>query len=223
MEIAGNFQRDWGKANRGNRLLPLAVTVLLHALALFALLQYEPARSALSQALPIMVSLITPQPVVEKPQVAPKPLPVKPVLQRAPEPPPIISSNTPAAVPALAPAPAPPAPVPVQAAPPPQAIAAVAPPPLIPPNFNADYLDNPAPVYPALSRRLGEQGKVILRVLVNAGGSADKIEFKTSSGSNRLDDAAAEAVKRWRFVPARQGDQAVAAWVLIPITFTLKG
>jgi protein TonB len=63
----------------------------------------------------------------------------------------------------------------------------------------------------------------MLRVLVNAKGTPDKVELKSSSGSNRLDDAALETVKHWRFIPARQGDQPVAAWVLIPITFSLKG
>jgi protein TonB len=63
----------------------------------------------------------------------------------------------------------------------------------------------------------------MLRVLVNAKGTADTVELRSSSGSNRLDEAALESVKHWRFVPARQGDQPVSAWVLIPITFSLKG
>jgi protein TonB len=70
---------------------------------------------------------------------------------------------------------------------------------------------------------VGEQGKVMLRVFVNASGGADKVELRASSGSSRLDDAAVESVRHWRFVPARQGDQPVAAWVLIPVTFSLKG
>jgi protein TonB len=94
---------------------------------------------------------------------------------------------------------------------------------VVPPNFSASYLDNPAPAYPPLSRRVGEQGKVMLRVLVNAKGNADTVELRSSSGSSRLDDAAVESVKHWRFVPARQGDQPVPAWVLVPITFSLKG
>jgi len=47
--------------------------------------------------------------------------------------------------------------------------------------------------------------------------------LKTSSGSPRLDQAALDTVKRWRFVPARQGDQSVAAWVVVPISFSLEG
>ena len=194
------------------------------AVIVVVLLTHPPLRSAFTQAMPIMVSLITPQPIVQRPQELPRPLPVKPRVQQPtpPEPNQLITAISEAPAPALAPTPPPPQPAPVVSAPPSQPIIAV-PVPVIPPSFNADYLDNPPPVYPALSRRMSEQGKVMLRVLVNAKGTADRIELKSSSGSSRLDDAALEAVKRWRFVPARQGDQPVAAWVLIPIAFTLKG
>jgi len=198
----------------------MAVTIALHVAAFIVLYQYEPVRSVLSQAVPIMVSLIAP--VVEKPQDQPKPLPVKARIQQPKplEPQQLITAASETPTPELAPTPPPI----IQSAPPRQPVAAAAAlAPAIPPNFNADYLDNPPPAYPPLARRMGEQGKVILRVLVNAKGSADKVELKTSSGSHRLDEAALETVKHWRFVPAKQGDQPVAAWVLIPITFTLKG
>jgi protein TonB len=91
------------------------------------------------------------------------------------------------------------------------------------PIFNADYLDNPAPEYPRLSRRNGEQGRVVLRVLVNAAGRADDIEVRASSGYSRLDQAARDTVRRWRFVPAKRGGDPVPAWVLIPISFKLEG
>ena len=90
------------------------------------------------------------------------------------------------------------------------------------PRFDADYLSNPAPAYPPLSRRMGEEGKTVLRVHVEPGGRPSQIEIKTSSGSPRLDQAAQDAVWRWKFVPARRGDEAIAAWVLVPILFTLK-
>ena len=92
----------------------------------------------------------------------------------------------------------------------------------VPPRFNADYLQNPAPQYPPLARRMREQGKVILRVLVDADGLPERVELRTSSGSVRLDQSAQDTVKRWKFVPARQGERNVAAWVLVPITFTLE-
>lgn len=90
------------------------------------------------------------------------------------------------------------------------------------PRFDADYLKNPAPTYPPLSRRMHEEGNVVLRVWVDPTGRPGQIEVKTSSGSPRLDHAAQEAVWRWQFVPARHGSEVVGAWVLVPITFVLK-
>ena len=115
-------------------------------------------------------------PVVEKPQVLPKPLPVKPrvATPAPPVPQQIVTAAPTAPEPTLAPAPPPPAPV--AAAPPPAPAPAVAL-PVVPPNFSASYLENPAPAYPPLSRRVGEQGKVMLRVLVNAKGTADTVEL----------------------------------------------
>lgn len=95
-------------------------------------------------------------------------------------------------------------------------------PPLIPPQFDAAYLQNPAPDYPRVARRLGEQGTVLLRVHVDPGGAAAEVAIKASSGSMRLDSSALAAVKRWRFVPAKQGNAAVSAWVIVPIVFSLE-
>lgn len=91
------------------------------------------------------------------------------------------------------------------------------------PSFNAAYLNNPAPAYPALSRRLGEEGRVLLRVQVMEDGSAGSVELQTGSGSSRLDQAALEAVKKWRFVPAKRGEQAVSASVVVPVRFSIEG
>ena len=110
-----------------------------------------------------------------------------------------------------------------QSSPPVSAPTEAAPAAVIPPRFDAAYLDNPAPAYPAMARRLGEQGRVMLHVLVNADGSAGKVDLRSSSGSSRLDQSALDTVKRWRFVPAKLGTQPVAAWVLVPIQFTLGG
>lgn len=103
---------------------------------------------------------------------------------------------------------------------------AASPPPeakLTPPNFNAGYLRNPPPRYPLIARRNGEQGTVTLKVLVTREGLPANISVDTTSGSANLDQAAVEAVKSWRFAPARQGAQAVEAWVLVPIVFRLEG
>ena len=90
------------------------------------------------------------------------------------------------------------------------------------PQFGADYLNNPAPTYPALSRRSGEQGRVLLRVFVDEIGAAKTVEISQSSGFPRLDTAAAEAVRQWRFIAAHRGDESIAAWVLVPIHFNLR-
>ncbi len=91
-----------------------------------------------------------------------------------------------------------------------------------PPRYDANYLDNPAPAYPALSRRLREQGKVLLRVFVEADGKPGRVEIKSGSGSTRLDQAAEQAVWHWKFIPARRGEEAVAAWVIVPLSFNLR-
>ncbi|MFO8025480.1 TonB family protein [Thiohalophilus sp.] len=90
------------------------------------------------------------------------------------------------------------------------------------PVFEADYLNNRPPAYPRASLRQGEQGNVRLRVRVGPDGEPQEVKLARSSGSARLDRAALEAVKRWRFEPARRGGTAVAAWVVVPITFKLE-
>lgn len=94
--------------------------------------------------------------------------------------------------------------------------------PATPPLFNAAYLRNPAPLYPAIARRSGDQGKVMLKVLVSAEGTALRVELDQSSNSKSLDAAALEAVKGWRFVPARRGAQNIEAWVRVPVVFKLE-
>lgn len=85
--------------------------------------------------------------------------------------------------------------------------------------FDADYLHNPAPAYPSQSRRLKEEGTVLLLVRVSDQGTPISIEIRTSSGFERLDEAGLQAVRQWRFVPAKRGNENVAASVLVPIQF----
>ena len=80
---------------------------------------------------------------------------------------------------------------------------------------------NPAPRYPWLSRQRGEQGRVILNVVVSADGHPKKVHVKWSSGHRRLDEAAASAVRKWRFLPAKRLGHAVAGRTEVPITFRL--
>lgn len=94
---------------------------------------------------------------------------------------------------------------------------------LIEPVYQADYLHNPRPAYPRLSRRLKEQGEVVLRVLVSPEGAPRQVTLHRSSGHQRLDKAAVNAVERWQFIPARRGGRTVEAWVIVPIAFNLNG
>lgn len=165
----------------------------------------------------LMVRLIEAPPSVPEVRppepVPPRPQPVRRPVQ-APTPQPVLTAEPAAPAPEIAIAPPPPAPV-VEAAPP-------APPVITAARFDADYLSNPKPVYPVASRRLGEEGKVLLRVKVSPGGTALSVEIKQSCGFGRLDEAAKAAVERWKFVPARRGDEAIESWVTVPIVFNLQ-
>lgn len=90
------------------------------------------------------------------------------------------------------------------------------------PRADAQGLQNHAPAYPQTSSRLGEEGRVTLLLLIAADGSVADIKLERSSGFMRLDRAAIGAVKRWRFIPARQGGQAIAYWYSQVVTFSLK-
>lgn len=97
-----------------------------------------------------------------------------------------------------------------------------APPRIELPSASAAYLNNPPPAYPALSRRLGEQGRVVLRVRIEPDGTASAAEIRTSSGYERLDEAARQAVLSWRYVPGKRNGVPEAMWFLIPIQFELR-
>lgn len=166
--------------------------------------------------MPLIVDLLHPPAEVRKePEAKPvaRPQPVRPKpLPQTPQAP--IEATT-----SSLPAPAAPVAVPAEARPTPPGPVAEA---VTQARFDADYLRNPAPYYPPLSKRLGEEGKVILRVAVNPQGATDNIEIKVSSGSQRLDDAALNTVRTWKFIPAKRGDVAVPSWVLVPIIFKLE-
>ena len=162
-----------------------------------------------------------PQPVVEPPppvedELAVKPPPPKPI----PKPKPVVKPvPKPVAKPVEHP-PAPPAPpqpvaAPAQPAPPAQK-------PVTPASASAGYLKNPAPEYPSLAMRRGWEGTVLLRVHVLANGKPGEIQIQKSSGRDQLDAAALAAVKRWSFVPAKQGDVAQDGWDSVPIDFKIK-
>ena len=83
------------------------------------------------------------------------------------------------------------------------------------------YANNPAPPYPEYARQAAWEGRVVLRVYVNAQGRPEQIHIQKSSKYTLLDDAALQTVRRWRFKPARRGLEAIASWVNIPISFRL--
>ena len=107
---------------------------------------------------------------------------------------------------------------PVAAAP----VAPPAPPAVQLPSSDADYLQNPRPPYPAISRRLNEQGKTTVRVLIGTDGLPQRAEISKSSGFSRLDDAAMATVMRWRYVPGKRGGVAEAMWFNVPINWILE-
>ncbi|OGT20675.1 MAG: hypothetical protein A2V90_05120 [Gammaproteobacteria bacterium RBG_16_57_12] len=206
------------------RVIKFSLALGLHAALLAWILSTQVNTPPDTAPIPLDVRLIEttprppepPKPVTEPP----KPLPqiVQPVVHE-PEPvtPPVLT-----AAPSEEPAPAeysvPPQPEPVQEAAPPAPSAPVT---VTEARFDADYLQNPAPAYPAMSRRLREEGQVLLLVQVSEKGAAEQVEIKQRSGFSRLDEAALKAVRQWRFVPARRGDEAVAASVVVPIVFRL--
>jgi protein TonB len=77
---------------------------------------------------------------------------------------------------------------------------------------DASWAGNTAPPYPAMARRLGEEGEVRLDVHVGPDGSVLEVRLKKSSGSALLDRTAIETVKKWRFSPAAVEGRPVAEW-----------
>ena len=165
-----------------------------------------------------------PEPSKAKTPPKPKAILPKPVVQKTEQPTPPKQLETHPPEPAQMPA----APTPMQAAsaiPKAPAGAPSAEPPsghFEGPRLNADYLHNPRPDYPAQAKRMGWEGRVVLRVEVLADGSAGAVSVAKSSGHEALDDAALEAVRRWKFVPAKRDGAAVNSSVNVPINFNLK-
>lgn len=87
--------------------------------------------------------------------------------------------------------------------------------------FDAQYLNNPAPHYPATAKSRGIEGKVLLEVLVSDKGEALNVKIISSSGSHILDESAYETVKNWQFIPAKKFGKFVQASVIVPIEFKI--
>jgi len=84
------------------------------------------------------------------------------------------------------------------------------------------YAENPRPLYPQEARKKGYEGEVLLKVEVLANGRVGRVEVKKSSGYEMLDRSALTAIKKWKFIPASQGDGSIPCWVNIPIKFQLQ-
>lgn len=84
-----------------------------------------------------------------------------------------------------------------------------------------EYIRAPSPRYPPTSRRLREQGLVVLRVLIDVDGRALSVDVHESSGFERLDAEARNAVQRAHFKPWMEDGHARQAIVLVPIEFGL--
>ena len=224
----------WNSSQRTTVLI--GGVVLLHMAGLWAL-HSGLLKRATEWVIPVAVvsEVPPPPPPPPPPQIKPPPppppaLPVRPSLAStplalAPEPVPQPTQTT-AAPPTLA------ATAPVNAAV--SAIAPVAPAPsvVVPaapaaptkvdlPTTVADYQTKSPPVYPAMSKRMGEQGRVVMRVLIGADGVPQQAEVLQSSGHGRLDRAAADAVMRWRYVPGKRGGVPETMWFQVPIEFKL--
>lgn len=214
-------------------LLPRHVLLLLiaaaHAALLLLISQPRPALQP-PQPLPLtMITLATPATEVQ-PQPAPAAAPRQqrtPPAQRpvtAPAAPrPLSSKTSPVAAAAVAttsnaqPAEAEPA----SNATAPRAETPVSA-PLIPPTHIGGYLNNPRPAYPPLSIELGEAGVVMLQVSVSVDGRASDVQLARSSGFPRLDRAALQAVRNWRFRPAMRGNEPVAHTYDFSLKFDLS-
>ena len=203
--------------------------ILFHAAALWAL-QSGLLRRAAEVVIPVEILSQFVEP--PKPKSDPPPPPPPPPQPKAKAPPP----PRPQAIREPKPTPAPQAPVGTTEPPPPATPPAPpapptppAPPPAPPappavqmPSSNADYLQNPKATYPAMSKRLGEQGKVIVRVLVGVDGLPKSAEVKKSSGFDRLDEAAVEYIMKCRFVPGKINGVVQAKSYDAPVNYVLN-
>jgi protein TonB len=205
--------RDWkpraqletnNRRTNKSRPLFIAVTVGLHALAVLAFLSVRYATRPVEAPAPIEASIIdTPVAEAEAPPMQPPPM----VEIQYSLPTPEVSIDTSSIT----------LPTVENEAAITQPATHFVMPPLV---ESVQYLRPPAPVYPRESSRRREHGTVVLRVLVDTQGKPARIQIERSSGYERLDIAARQAVEKARFQPHEVNGVAQAAQVLIPIEFT---
>lgn len=209
--------------------------LVLHVLVLWAM-----QTGLLRRAVEIVVPASVLSEIIEppRPRVEPPPAPPPPPVKRPVVPAPTAAAPAPQPVAIADPTPAPraptgvvapPAPLPPITAPvvnappaPPAPAPAPAPPKIELPSSDAAHLQNSL-VYPPLSKRRGEQGRVVVYALIGTDGRAKEARVTRSSGFERLDQAALNAVLRdWRFVPGKRGGVPEAMWFNVPINFVLE-
>lgn len=202
------------------RWLGIAFVLAVHGLAIWVLMAQRLLPMP-DEAVTLMVNFIAP-PAPQ--QAAPKPLPKRPEPKLLPKEPP---RQLVAQAPVLSPAEpvAPPAPVVpvIESVPAVPAMPLPVGPVALGGELSVVCPERQAPDYPTMSRRLGETGKVVLRVTLNAQGRVARATVSQGSGFNRLDEAALAAVRDWRCTPPQRNGQAVEATALQPFNFVLEG
>lgn len=183
------------------RAVFLAITIGLHAIVAIALVRMQFTQRTQEQPPPIEASLLeTPADEIPPPTYTPPPMDIVYSLPTPQE----ITIETEAIAEMTGTAITSPGPV-----------ATVAPPMV----ESVEYVRAPPPVYPKKSQDKREHGTVVLRVLVDAQGRPAQIQIEQSSGFERLDNAAREAVEKFLFRPYEVNGVAQPAQVLIPIGF----
>ena len=207
-----------------SKLSGLAMVLALHGALLYAAMSYKLIPPP-QEAVTLFVNLINPPKKVEPPPELPKPPPKKvtlvkpqPVLQPKPEP--VLVSNAPVVAVNEPVAPPPPV-IPVPRVPdePPAKPATVT----LSSELSVSCPQRAMPNYPAASRRLNEQGLVVLRVELDETGHITAARVEASSGYRRLDEAGLAIVKTWHCNAATREGKAVRAVALQPFDFILEG
>jgi protein TonB len=198
------------------QLIGLLFVLVLHGAGLYGLWSYH-IIPAPDEAVTLMVNFI-------KPPAPESPKPEQPK-SRPLEPPPEEHHHLVAEAPVVSPD------EPVAYAPPPEPVVAAVPPPqmmlpaqpvMLTSELSVICTDRAVPNYPLVSKRMNEQGKLVLRVELGEDGKVSNATVKTSSGFSRLDEAALTAVKTWRCKPPVRDALAVRAVALQAFNFSLS-
>jgi periplasmic protein TonB len=185
------------------RAVFLGITIALHVVFALGFMQMQTREHVEEQAAPIMASLLEEAPPADEPPPNYTPPPMN-VTYSVPTPDPVVMDTEIVTTTAIT------------ATPMSDAPASTATPPMV---DNVEYVSASPPVYPRESQRRREHGTVLLRVLVDAAGRPAQIQIERSSGFERLDDAARDAVAKFLFRPYEVNGVAQPAQVLIPIGF----